>query len=373
MSTAAFAPNFRNLSKNVFRSQYKKSSGFKYATSAAIATLATAAYFYNNNNNNNNKNNNNGKKALFGFGAATGASDVALNTVDALTNIKQLEDYQKIYNAIALKIREEDDHDDGSFGPILVRLAWHNSGTFNKDDKTKTRGGSYGATMRYSVEQNDPENAGLNIARDFLEPIKKQFPDLSYGDLWTLGGVTAIQELNGPKIPWRPGRADLTDDCVPPYHRLPDASQETGDYVRSVFANRMGFTDKEMVCLIGVGHAIGRCHPNASGFDGPWTFSPTMVTNEFFKLLLSEDWKIKQWSGKRQYEDSKTKSLMMLPTDMVLKTDSKFRKYVEEYANDEAKCMSDFADVFSRLLELGIKFPDSTKKMTFKTLDEQDL
>lgn len=37
------------------------------------------------------------------------------------------------------------DYDDGSYGPVLVRLAWHTSGTYDKNTNT---GGSNGATMR---------------------------------------------------------------------------------------------------------------------------------------------------------------------------------------------------------------------------------
>ena len=39
------------------------------------------------------------------------------------------DDYQKVYNAIAQRLEEKDDYDDGSYGPVLVRLAWHCSGT----------------------------------------------------------------------------------------------------------------------------------------------------------------------------------------------------------------------------------------------------
>ncbi len=39
------------------------------------------------------------------------------------------EDYQQVYNAIAKRLEEKDDYDDGSYGPVLVRLAWHCSGT----------------------------------------------------------------------------------------------------------------------------------------------------------------------------------------------------------------------------------------------------
>lgn len=58
-------------------------------------------------------------------------------------------------------------------------------------------------------------NAGLKVVRDLLDPIKKKYPGLSYSDLWTLAGVVAVQEMGGPKIPWRSGRQDATiEKCV---------------------------------------------------------------------------------------------------------------------------------------------------------------
>lgn len=35
------------------------------------------------------------------------------------------------------------------------------------------------------------------MARDLLEPIKEKFPWISYADLWTLAGATAIEEMGG--------------------------------------------------------------------------------------------------------------------------------------------------------------------------------
>lgn len=40
------------------------------------------------------------------------------------------DDYQGVYNAIAKKLADETDYDDGSYGPVLLRLAWHASGTY---------------------------------------------------------------------------------------------------------------------------------------------------------------------------------------------------------------------------------------------------
>lgn len=75
---------------------------------------------------------------------------------------------------------------------MFVRLAWHASGTYDKETGT---GGSCKGTMRFDPEAKHGANAGLHIAREKLEKVKKQFPGISYGDLWTLAGVVAVQEM----------------------------------------------------------------------------------------------------------------------------------------------------------------------------------
>jgi cytochrome c peroxidase len=58
-------------------------------------------------------------------------------------------DYQAVYDAIAAALEEgADNYDDGSFGPVIVRLAWHASGTYDKETGT---GGSDGATMVFPL------------------------------------------------------------------------------------------------------------------------------------------------------------------------------------------------------------------------------
>jgi catalase (peroxidase I) len=47
--------------------------------------------------------------------------------------------------------------------------------------------------MRFEPESLHGANAGLHIAREFMEKVKQEFSWISYGDLWTLGGVAAIQ------------------------------------------------------------------------------------------------------------------------------------------------------------------------------------
>jgi cytochrome c peroxidase len=68
--------------------------------------------------------------------------------------------------------------------------------------------------------------------------------------------------------------------------------------------------------------------------------------------LKQVDWTKRDWSGPFQYEDG-SKKFMMLPTDLALIKDAKFKKYVDVYAKDQAKFFSDFARVFNKLEELG--------------------
>ncbi|XP_042512474.1 L-ascorbate peroxidase 2, cytosolic-like [Macadamia integrifolia] len=212
--------------------------------------------------------------------------------------------------------------------PIVVRIAWHSAGTY--DVKTKT-GGPFG-TMKYPEERAHGANAGLDIAVRLLEPIKEQFPILSYADFIQLAGVVAVEVTGGPEIPFHPGREDKPEP--PPEGRLPDATKGA-DHLRDVFGH-MGLGDKEIVALSGA-HTLGRCHKDRSGFEGPWTPNPLIFDNSFFTELLT---------GKKE-------GLLQLPTDTVLIEDPSFRPFVEKYAKDEDAFFADYAEAHLQLSELG--------------------
>jgi len=65
------------------------------------------------------------------------------------------------------------------------------------------------------------------------------------------------------------------------------------------------------------------------------------------------DWQKRSWDGKEQYEDVATKRLVMLPTDIALKTDPVFSKIAKEYADNQDVFFRDFALAFSKLLHNG--------------------
>ncbi|KAL2933799.1 L-ascorbate peroxidase 2 cytosolic [Bienertia sinuspersici] len=206
--------------------------------------------------------------------------------------------------------------------PIILRLAWHSAGTFDVHSKT---GGPFG-TIKNQQELAHTANNGLDIAIRLLEPIKEQFPILSYADFYQLfadklffyiyytlklAGVVAVEVTGGPEIPFHPGRTDKIES--PPEGRLPDA-EKGSEHLREIFY-RMGVSDKDIVALSG-GHTLGRCHKDRSGYEGPWTNNPLIFDNSYFKELLS---------GEKE-------GLIQLPSDKALLKDSTFRPYVEKYA-----------------------------------------
>ncbi|XP_038886521.1 probable L-ascorbate peroxidase 6, chloroplastic/mitochondrial isoform X2 [Benincasa hispida] len=240
--------------------------------------------------------------------------------------------------------------------PILVRLGWHDAGTYNKDiEEWPQRGGANGS-LRFDVELGHGANAGLVNALKLIEPIKKKYSNVTYADLFQLASATAIEEAGGPKIPMKYGRMDVVgpEQC-PEEGRLPDAGPPSpAAHLRDVFY-RMGLNDKEIVALSGA-HTLGRARPERSGWgkpetkytkDGPgapggqsWTAQWLKFDNSYFKDI----------------KERTDEELLVLPTDAVLFEDPAFKVYAEKYVEDQEAFFKDYAEAHAKLSNLGAKF-----------------
>jgi len=236
-------------------------------------------------------------------------------------------------------------------GPILIRLAWHDAGTY---DKASGTGGSRACMYHRTSdsEYSHGANAGLHIAQDLLQPIKDKYPGVSYADFWAFAACVAIEVMGGPHIAFRPGRVDAKQPTESaPDGRLPNA-RLGASHLREVFY-RQGFTDQDIVALSGA-HTVGRCHVERSGFEGPWTAEPLKFDNSYFVDLLKKTWQpSKSSKGEAQFSDGQGN--MMLISDLALIEDENFRKYSEKYANSQEEFFSDFAKAFQKLLENGVQ------------------
>ncbi|EAZ09904.1 hypothetical protein OsI_32199 [Oryza sativa Indica Group] len=201
--------------------------------------------------------------------------------------------------------------------PIMLRLAWHDAGTY--DAKTKT-GGANGS-IRHEEEYTHGSNAGLKIAIDLLEPIKRKHPNITYADLYQLAGVVAVEVTGGPTVDFVPGRR---------------VNEMTHQFARE----KDVFLMRRKDCF-----SQGKAHPERSGFDGAWTKEPLKFDNSYFLELLREE----------------SEGLLKLPTDRALLEDPEFRRFVDHYAKDEDAFFKDYAESHKKLSELGFAPRSSAK------------
>lgn len=60
---------------------------------------------------------------------------------------------------------------------------------------------------------------------------------------------------------------------------------------------------------------------------------------------------------------------MMLPADMALVQDKKFKEWVQKYAADNDLFFRDFSAVVVKLFELGVPFKEGMERMVFKPVN----
>lgn len=273
-------------------------------------------------------------------------------------------------------------------GPVMVRLAWHDSGTHDcsiTEDWPKS-GGAIGS-IRFDPEINHGANAGLAGAVKILEPVKEAFPDVSYADIFQMASAQAIKMAGGPSIDMKYGRVDATspEQCSPEGN-LPDA--EAGDegkfggpggtastedsavewHLRKVFY-RMGLGDEEIVALSGA-HTFGRAYADRSGVGAEKTKftdgSPTKLadgsTTDKYTAGGSpwvEDWLVFDNSYFTTIPDASTDDeLLKCTSDKILFKDAGFKPFADKFAGSQEAFFESYAKSHKALSELGSKFED---------------
>ncbi|CAA7403503.1 unnamed protein product [Spirodela intermedia] len=222
--------------------------------------------------------------------------------------------------------------------PLMLRLAWHDAGTYD----LRTGTGGPNGSIRNEAELNHAANSGLKTAVDLCESVSAKCPRISHADLFQLAGVVAVEITGGPTVDFIPGRPDSSSS--PEEGRLPDATRGAA-HLREVFG-RMGLSDKDIVALSG-GHTLGQAHRERSSFEGKWTEDPLKFDNSYFLNLVA---------GEKE-------ELLKLPTDKALVADPALRHYVDLYSKDEEAFFRDYAESHKKLSELGFTPPGPARRL----------
>lgn len=254
--------------------------------------------------------------------------------------------YTKAFNSVDMKALKADIEktlttsqdwwpaDWGHYGGLMIRSAWHSSGTYRIYDG---RGGADGGQIRYEPLNSWPDNANLDKARRLLWPVKQKYGrNVSWGDLIILSGNVALESMGFETLGFAGGRADDWEadmvywgaetkwlDNAKRYKdgklEKPLAAVQMGlIYVNPEGPNanhdplaaaqdmrdsfgRMAMNDEEIVALVAGGHTLGKAHGAKPG---------KCVGNEPASAAIEEQgfgWKNK--CGKGNAEDTMTSGL----------------------------------------------------------------
>jgi len=276
--------------------------------------------------------------------------------------------------------------DKNNCAPIMVRLAWHDSGNFDKTISAWPAAGGANGSIMYEPEISFGANAGLTKAVNFLKKIKEKFPSVTWADLIQMASACAIQVTGGPVIPMKYGRVDVKDgsacpertsrgtadnaglpDAMPPFG---DGSKDAASHLRTIFY-RMGFDDEGIVALSGA-HTLGRAFKERSGtvdfgygdakaskytgsgcpvrHDGKegvgmpggkaWTQNWLTFDNSYFQFL----------------KKGQDQNLIWFPTDEALHKDAKFKVHFDKFADSQDAFFASYCKAHKQLSEQGSKF-----------------
>eukprot|EP00798_Chlamydomonas_sp_ICE-L_P003930 gene3930-14006_t len=246
----------------------------------------------------------------------------------------------------------EPDMVDGqpTYQAMFAMLAWQCSSSFRTTDY---RGGCNGASIRFSPQKDWPMNAYMDMALEVLSPVKGEYGDeLSWADLIVVAGTVAVEDAGSTHQKFCHGRADYMDGKaavgLEPWSMTEYTIEDPIWSFRQTIGVQ-GLTNSEAVVLQGILRSSEQM--KRLGYSGSWTNSSTILSNEYFKVLLSNTWVAQESAqGMNEYKAA-GQGLYMTPDDIAVKYDyDNFLPIAQMYASDETKFLNDFSLAWTKMM-----------------------
>eukprot|EP00808_Paulinella_micropora_P000738 g21083.t1 len=274
----------------------------------------------------------------------------------------------------------------GDIYGVLIRLAFHDAGTY---DKYRGTGGAHACLAipcgaDDGCEYSNKQHRGLPFIIDELNYAYDQngfYSVLSRADWFHFASFMAVK-LSAPyytdNLYFHWGRTDCPHHD-PYYGNMPETDGTTFDYYWSFFSTA-DLTEIDMLALIGA-HTVGRMESRYMGYAGPWVYHTEIFDNEYYWLMWDPymHWYRQYnvdyfWGPRRSFtsgHDSYIPWRTYLYADMAMYWDisdgyceihgyyyecptNYWYPILELYAHDNYAWMHDFNIAFTKLQNLGL-------------------
>ena len=273
--------------------------------------------------------------------------------------------------------------DSGLTVSELIGTAWASASTYRDTDK---RGGANGSRVRLAPQKdwavNNPAQLSRVLAK--LESIQSDFNQradggkrISIADLIVLGGAAAVEKAAKDagvevQVPFVPGRMDTTEELTDAesFEWLKPVVDGFRNYVNEevtysvspehIFldkAHQLKLTAPEWTVLTG---GLKVLHLNFDGGkDGVFTDRPSVLTNDFFRVVTSMDYEWKARDTEQtafNVNDRKSGQTKYTATrcDLVFGANAQLRNVAEVYASSDGhrRMVKDFVAAWHKVMML---------------------
>jgi catalase-peroxidase len=265
----------------------------------------------------------------------------------------------------------------------LVSAAWSSAATYRNSDK---RGGANGACVRLDPQKGWEMNRPQELAEvlSTLERIQVDFngtqsgnKKISIADLIVLGGCAAVEKAAqdaglSVSVPFTPGRMDTTQDLIDiaSFDFLKPVSDGFRNYHNEavgykvkperIFLDRahlLTLTAPEWTVLVGGLRALDQNWDDSK--HGIFTDRPSVLTNDFFRVLTSMDYEWKPVDNREMLFnicDRNTGEAKFTATrcDLIFGSNAELRQISEVYGADDGhkRMVKDFVAAWDKVMML---------------------